>query len=267
MAKTRMLERRRELTLLESITGNGDGSRSTLSNRERNRALFMNRQSPILWLLSPGSGKTALTALRSNTRREAMETKPAELGVHPPKNTRSLTSPSKMKKKQPVNLWSKPHQSQSLVPGEWIPSRHSLSRLLKTFTSWWTTVCATGLCGSQRFLADCLLDHIAIPSLLHRHWGRRVTHPMPIIDLFQLYRQDAVSFLGVLHHAAHHLTKSQGVSVETPQMINFKYRSLKLLNERMSGTKGPYDDGTIIAVGLLANAEVCFAIPPLLVYV
>ena len=80
---------------------------------------------------------------------------------------------------------------------------------------------------------------------------------MPIIDLFQLYRQDAVSFLGVLHHAAHHLAKTQqGILGETPQTINFKYRSLKLLNERMAATKGPYDDGTIIAVGLLANAEV-----------
>jgi hypothetical protein len=106
-----------------------------------------------------------------------------------------------------------------------------------------------------------LTDHIAIPSLLHRHWGRRVTHPMPIIDLFQLYRQDAVSFLGVLHHAAHHHAKStQGISGETPQTIGFKYRSLKLLNERMATTNGPYDDGTIIAVGLLANAEVCLTL-------
>jgi hypothetical protein len=83
---------------------------------------------------------------------------------------------------------------------------------------------------------------------------------MPIIDLFQLYRQDAVSFLAVLHHASHHLAKTQGVVAETPQMISFRYRSLKLLNERMSATRGPYSDGTIIAVGLLANAEVCFAI-------
>jgi hypothetical protein len=83
---------------------------------------------------------------------------------------------------------------------------------------------------------------------------------MPIIDLFQLYRQDAVSFLGVLHHAAHHLAKTQGVGGETPQTIGFKYRSLKLLNERMAATMGPYDDGTIIAVGLLANAEVCLAV-------
>lgn len=83
---------------------------------------------------------------------------------------------------------------------------------------------------------------------------------MPIIDLFQLYRQDAVSFLGVLHHAAHHLSRSQGAGGETPQTISFKYRSLKLLNERMTAMKGPYDDGTIIAVGLLANAEVCLRI-------
>jgi hypothetical protein len=86
---------------------------------------------------------------------------------------------------------------------------------------------------------------------------------MPIIDLFQLYRQDAVSFLGVLHHAAHHRAKTQGVCGETPQTISFKYRSLKLLNERMAATKGPYDDGTIIAVGLLANAEVGLKRAPL----
>jgi hypothetical protein len=267
MAKTRMLERRRELTLLESIIGNGDGNRSTPSNQERSRASFANRQSPISWLLSPSSGKTALTPLRSNTEREPTEAKVVQTGTHPPKHTRSLTSPSKVEKKQPVNLWSKPHQSQSLVPGEWTPSRHSLLRLLETFTSWWTTVCTTRLCSLRCCFADCLLDHIAIPSLLHRHWGRRVTHPMPIIDLFQLYRQDAVSFLGALHHAAHHLAKTQGVGEETPQTISFKYRSLKLLNERMSVVKGPYDDGTIIAVWLLANAEVCFATSPLLVYV
>jgi len=40
-----------------------------------------------------------------------------------------------------------------------------------------------------------------------------------------------------------------------------------LLNDRISARKGPYDDGTIVAVWLLANAEVCFAISPLLAYV
>ena len=111
----------------------------------------------------------------------------------------------------------------------------------------------------RRCLLGVCLDHIAIPSLLHRHWGRRITHPMPIIDLFQLYRQDSVSFLGVLHHAAHHLAKTRGMGRggETTQTLGFKYKSLKLLNERMAATNGPYDDGTIIAVGLLANAEVC----------
>src|SRR5277367_3653404 len=154
MAKTRMLERRRELTLLESIIGNGDGSRATPSNQERSRAPFTNRQSPISWLLSPSSGKTALTPLRSNTKRGATEAKVAQTGAHPPKHTRSLTSPSKMEKKQPVNLWSKPHQSRFLVPGGWIPSRHSLLRLLETFTSWWTTVCTTRLCSSRCCFAD-----------------------------------------------------------------------------------------------------------------
>ncbi len=79
---------------------------------------------------------------------------------------------------------------------------------------------------------------------------------MPIIDLFQLYRQDAVSFLGMLHHAAHHVAKTQGRLEETPEIISFKWRTLKILNERLAASSGPYDDGTVIAAGLLANAEV-----------
>ena len=80
---------------------------------------------------------------------------------------------------------------------------------------------------------------------------------MPIIDLFQLYRQDAASFLGMLHHAAHHMEmiKGQG-AVETTQTITFKYETLRILNEKMAAPGGPYEDSTIVAVGLLANAEV-----------
>jgi hypothetical protein len=79
---------------------------------------------------------------------------------------------------------------------------------------------------------------------------------MPIADLFEIYRQDSATFLGVLHHAAHHLAKKRGKDFETKQSIDYKYRTLRILNERLASTSGPYDDHTIIAVGLLANAEV-----------
>ena len=108
-------------------------------------------------------------------------------------------------------------------------------------------------------VTDFLLrtDHFVIPSLLHKHWGRRINHPMPIMDLFEVYRQDALSFLGMLHHAAHHLANMRGVVCTGPtEAIDFKYRTLKLLNQRLRSSTGPYDDGVIVAVGLLVNAEV-----------
>jgi Fungal specific transcription factor domain len=97
--------------------------------------------------------------------------------------------------------------------------------------------------------------HFVIPSLLHKHWGRSISHPMPIMDLFQVYRQDPVPFLGMLHHASHHLAKLKNGETETPQILDYKYRTIKLLNERLAATQGPYDDGTIVGAGLLANAE------------
>lgn len=97
--------------------------------------------------------------------------------------------------------------------------------------------------------------HFVIPSLLHRHWGRSISHPMPIMDLFEVYRQDPVPFLGMLHHASHHLAKLKNDKTETPQILNYKYRTIRFLNERLTATKGPYDDGTIVGAGLLANAE------------
>lgn len=79
---------------------------------------------------------------------------------------------------------------------------------------------------------------------------------MPISDLFSLYRQDAASFLGMLHHAAHHLAKAKFNMSETPQVIYYKCETLHMVRQRLSSSNGPYDDGTIITVGLLANAEV-----------
>lgn len=95
-----------------------------------------------------------------------------------------------------------------------------------------------------------------MPSLLHTHWGRRITHPFPIVDIFNLCRQDAASFLVMLHHAAHHLAKTHGHDEDTPQIIEYKYKTLRLLNERIAASSGPFDDGIVASVGLLANAEV-----------
>ena len=97
--------------------------------------------------------------------------------------------------------------------------------------------------------------HFVIPSLLHKRWGRSISHPMPIMDLFEIYRQDPVPFLGMLHHASHHLAKLKKGETETPQILDYKYRTIRLLNERLAATQGPYDDGTIVGAGLLANAE------------
>jgi hypothetical protein len=98
--------------------------------------------------------------------------------------------------------------------------------------------------------------HFVIPSLLHRHWGRNISHPMPIIDLFEVYRQDPVPFLGMLHHASHHLAKLQhNESGSNTQILDYKYRTIRLLNARMATTAGPYPDSIIVGAGLLANAE------------
>jgi hypothetical protein len=97
--------------------------------------------------------------------------------------------------------------------------------------------------------------HFVIPSLLHKHWGRNITHPMPIVDLFEIYRQDPLPFLAMLHHASHHLAKLKHNEAETPQILDYKYRTIRMLNERITATQGPYDDGTIVGAGLLANAE------------
>jgi hypothetical protein len=97
--------------------------------------------------------------------------------------------------------------------------------------------------------------HFVIPSLLHKHWGRNISHPMPIMDLFEVYRQDPIPFLGMLHHASHHLAKLKNNESETTQILDYKYRTIRLLNERMAAAQGPYDDGVIVGAGLLANAE------------
>jgi hypothetical protein len=64
-----------------------------------------------------------------------------------------------------------------------------------------------------------------------------------------------IPFLGMLHHAAHHMASMRG-QTESLQIIEFKQRSLVAVNRRLQTLQGPCDDWTMIGVGLLANAEV-----------
>ena len=59
----------------------------------------------------------------------------------------------------------------------------------------------------------------------------------------------------MLHHAAHHLAAMNGQH-ESLQIIDFKQRSLKAINNSLRERQKADDDGIVIGVGLLANAEV-----------
>ncbi|KIW27787.1 uncharacterized protein PV07_07495 [Cladophialophora immunda] len=101
-----------------------------------------------------------------------------------------------------------------------------------------------------------LVDHyyFVIPSLVHRHWTRAVRRPRACWDLFNLYRNHEIPFLGMLHHAAHHLAGMRGIWMSL-QTFEFKQRTLAAVNQSLQRRQGPCDDWTIIGVGLLANAE------------
>ncbi|KIX95287.1 uncharacterized protein Z520_08804 [Fonsecaea multimorphosa CBS 102226] len=101
-----------------------------------------------------------------------------------------------------------------------------------------------------------LVDHyyFVIPSLVHRHWARAVRRPRACWDLFNLYRNHEIPFLGMLHHAAHHLAGMRG-NVMSLQTFEFKQRALAAVNQSLQRRQGPCDDWTLIGVGLLANAE------------
>ncbi|ETI24876.1 hypothetical protein G647_04246 [Cladophialophora carrionii CBS 160.54] len=101
-----------------------------------------------------------------------------------------------------------------------------------------------------------LVDHFyfVIPSLVHKYWQRAARRPRACWDLFNLYRMHEIPFLGMLHHAAHHLASMRGQQ-ESLQVIEFKQRSLVAVNRRLQILQEPCDDWTIIGVGLLANAE------------
>ncbi|KAK5045242.1 hypothetical protein LTR84_009348 [Exophiala bonariae] len=101
-----------------------------------------------------------------------------------------------------------------------------------------------------------LVDHYSfvIPSLVHKHWSRAVRRPRSCWDLLKLYRSDEVPFLGMLHHAAHHLARLRGLDM-TVQSIEFKQRSLVAVNKSLRRKNGPCNNSILLGVGLLANAE------------
>lgn len=78
---------------------------------------------------------------------------------------------------------------------------------------------------------------------------------MPSADLFRTYVKDAAAFRGMLHHSAHHVAKMHGVYEDTQQILEHKVQTIGEINARFH-TSQAHSDGTIIAVGLLANAEV-----------
>ena len=94
-----------------------------------------------------------------------------------------------------------------------------------------------------------------IPSLVHRYWQRAVCRPRACWDLFNLYRKHEIPFLGMLHHAAHHLASMKGQQ-ESLQIIEFKQQSLLAVTQGLQSFERACDDWTILGIGLLANAEV-----------
>lgn len=103
---------------------------------------------------------------------------------------------------------------------------------------------------------DELVDHFCyvIPSLVYKHWSRAIRRPRSCWELYNLYRKDPVSFIAMLHHSAVHLATLRRYK-ETLQTIRFKQQALEAINARLKTAQSPYDDGTIVAVGLLANGE------------
>ena len=101
-----------------------------------------------------------------------------------------------------------------------------------------------------------LVDHFCyvIPSLVHKHWSRAIRRPRSCWELYNLYRKDPVSFIAMLHHSAVHLATLRS-NKQTSQTIRFKQQALEAINGRLKTAQSPYDDGTIVAVGLLANGE------------
>lgn len=98
-------------------------------------------------------------------------------------------------------------------------------------------------------------DSFVIPSLVHKRWSRAVQRPRSCWDLLNLYRRDEIPFLGMLHHAAHHLARLRGLDV-TMQSIEFKQRSLAAVNMSLQRKSGPCSNSVLVGIGLLANAEV-----------
>ena len=96
--------------------------------------------------------------------------------------------------------------------------------------------------------------YFVIPQFVHKQWRRFFMQPRPCRNLIYVYREDAATFLGLLHYSAQHMATSKGLS-ETKSTLNYKYKTIHAVNKRIQSRTGPQDDVTILAVTLLANAE------------
>jgi hypothetical protein len=84
---------------------------------------------------------------------------------------------------------------------------------------------------------------------VHTHWSQAIRKPRSCWDLLSLHRKDWLPFLGVSHHAAHHLVSMRSYH-QAMQTIRFKHETLRGENQRLSLSAGPHDNRTIVAAGL-----------------
>ena len=96
--------------------------------------------------------------------------------------------------------------------------------------------------------------YFVIPQFVHKQWRRFFSQPRPCRNLIYVYREDAATFLGLLHYAAQHMATSKGLR-ETKATLNYKYKTIQAVNKRIQSGIGSHDDVTVLAVTLLANAE------------
>ena len=102
-----------------------------------------------------------------------------------------------------------------------------------------------------------LVDHYiyVLPSTLHASHGDQSKQRLPIHKIFDVYRQDAGSFLVMLQHSAQNLAILNS-NQNDPRVIEYRYRSLQHVRNKLQRSEGRYSDLLIMTVALLANAEV-----------
>ena len=105
-----------------------------------------------------------------------------------------------------------------------------------------------------------LVDHFiyVLPCTLRVNGKWRPKHTLAIIALFDVYRQNAATFQAMLHHSAHHIAVAHGRRWDR-HALQYKHETIRSLNQKLAARdpNEPFDDHTVVAAGLLANAEVC----------